>query len=150
MKQRACGLLIAGALLFAVIVLAALKETPPPEAVTDAVSPVPPRARSRLANPSVFDAQSFYQTIISNNLFRPLGWPPPRPVEPYRLIATILPRSANTPPKAIIQTTADDRTYIVTPSESLDASTEVVSIEGKRVVLSTDGQQRTLHLSIGF
>lgn len=26
----------------------------------------------------------FYRTIIDNNLFRPLGWTPPRPKEPYR------------------------------------------------------------------
>ena len=26
----------------------------------------------------------FYCTIIDNNLFRPLGWTPPRPKEPYR------------------------------------------------------------------
>ena len=103
-----------------------------PEADTHTDTPVPQNTEH--PTPAVFDAQSFYQTIIDNNLFRPLGWTPPRPTEPYRLIGTILPRSANTPPKAIIQTTADDRTYIVTPGESLDASTEVVLIEGKQEV----------------
>ena len=53
-----------------------------------------------------FDSASYYQPIIKYNLFRPLGWTPPRPVEPYRLIGTILPRAANSPPTAIIQTTA--------------------------------------------
>lgn len=32
----------------------------------------------------------------------------------------------------------------------LDAETEVVEIEGKQVILSRNGQQRTLHLAIGF
>ena len=90
---------------------------------------------------------SFYRTIIDNNLFRPLGWRPPRPVEPYRLLGTILPRRANTPPKAIIQTTAGNKTYIVSIGETLDASTEVVSIESKSVVLQTNGQKRTLRLN---
>ena len=111
-------------------------------------SPSPSRvARSR---PAVFDAETFKRTIIDNNLFRPLGWTPPRPKEPYRLIGTILPRSAHTPPQAIIQTTAGNKTYIVTTGEKIDALTEVVSIESKAVTLSRNGQQRTLHLPIGF
>ena len=97
-----------------------------------------------------FDAEAFKRTIVENNLFRPLGWTPPRPIEPYRLIGTIVPRRANTPRKAIIQTTAGNTTYIVSTGESLDADTEVVSIESKQVVLSTKGQQRTLKLPSGF
>ena len=97
-----------------------------------------------------FDAEAFNRTIIDNNLFRPLGWTLPRLIEPYRLIGTILPRSENTPRKAIIQSTAGNTTYIVSTGERLDADTEVVSIEGKQVVLSTNGQQRTLRLPSGF
>ena len=33
-----------------------------------------------------FDAEVYYRSIIEYNLFRPLGWVPPRRVEPYRLI----------------------------------------------------------------
>ena len=94
-----------------------------------------------------FQNSDFYRTIIDNNLFRPLGWTPPRPTEPYRLIGTLLPRSETTPPKAIIQTTTGEKTYIVTTGEPLDASTKVISIESKSVTLSTNGQQRTLHLN---
>ena len=97
-----------------------------------------------------FDSVSYYRPIIKYNLFRPLGWTPPRPVEPYRLIGTLLPRSENTPPRAILQSTAGQKTYIVTTGEKIEASTEVVSIESKQVTLSTNGQQRTLHLPSGF
>lgn len=97
-----------------------------------------------------FQDSDFYRTIIDNNIFRPLGWTPPRPTEPYRLMGTILPCSENTPPTAIIQSTAGNTTYIVTTGEPLDASTEVVSIEAKQVVLSTNGQRRTLKLPSGF
>ena len=103
-NKRACGFLIAGAFILLVIVVAALKETPPPVAVTDAVSPLPPRRVDLI--PPVFDAQSYYQTIIDNNLFRPLGWTPPRPKEPYRLIGTIHPTDDRTPPKSILQSTS--------------------------------------------
>ena len=115
------------------------------------VSEAPARPRRvRQTTPIVFDAEAFKRTIIDNNLFRPLGWRPPRPIEPYRLIGTILPRDANTPPKAILQTTTGNTTHIVSLGEQIDASTEVVSIESKQVVLSADGQQRTLKLPSGF
>ena len=97
-----------------------------------------------------FQKTDFYRTIVDNNLFRPLGWTPPDPQPTYRLLGTLLPRSENTPPKAIIQSTAGNTLHIVTTGEQLDASTEVVSIGSKQVVLETDGKQRTLHLQIGF
>lgn len=43
-------------------------------------------------SPIVFDSEAYYRPIIKNNLFRPLGWTPLVPVEPYRLIGTILQR----------------------------------------------------------
>jgi len=97
-----------------------------------------------------FQNTDFYRTIIDNNLFHPLGWQPPRPREPYRLIGTILPRDENTPPRAIFQTIAGNKTYIVTIGENLDTHTEVVDIQSKQVTLATDGKQRTLKLPIRF
>lgn len=97
--------------------------------------------------PPVFDSESYYRTIIENNLFRPLGWTPPRPKEPYRLLGTLLPIDVNIPPKAILQTTATNKTHIVTIGELLDASTEVVEIKPKQVTLFTEGQRRTLKLT---
>lgn len=145
-NKRACGLWIAGVFILLAIYLSLHSETPPPEAVTDAVSPLPPR-RVDLTHP-VFDSASYYRTIIDNNLFRPLGWTPPRPTEPYRLIGTILPTDDRIPSKAILQLTAGNpRTLIVSTGESLDADTEVVLIGAKQVVLSTDGERRTLKLT---
>lgn len=149
------GLLIAGALLllafvFVVRFLSSEPVRPIPEPVTFQTAEPQPR-RVQRTPPAVFDSETYYQTIIDNHLFRPLGWRPPRPIEPYRLIGTILPRSeTHTPPQAIIQTTTGQQTYIVSTGENLDASTEVVSIAGKSVVLSTDGEQRTLRLRLVF
>ena len=125
---------------------------PTPTETTDTFKePADRRAHRPLTSPRVFDSNAFHRTIIDNNLFRPLGWTPPRPSEPYRLIGTIwFPRRANTPPQAILQSTAGKTTYIVTLGDKIDALTEVVSIEGKQVILSTNGKQRTLHLSIRF
>ena len=95
----------------------------------------------------VFDSESYYRTIIDNNLFRPLGWTPSRPKEPYRLLGTIVSPDADTPPQAILQTTVGNTTHIVATGEKLDTDTEVVDIQLKQVTLSTKGQQRTLKLN---
>ncbi len=86
------------------------------------------------------------RTILDNNLFRPLGWTPPVPREPYRSLGTIHPTDDSTPPTAILQTTADARTYIVPAGETLDESTEVVEIKPKQVAPLTDGEKQTLRL----
>lgn len=58
---------------------------------------LPQRNVEHRTTPAVFDAsKAYYRTIIENNLFRPLGWTPPRPVEPYRLIGAL---DANVPQK---------------------------------------------------
>ncbi len=152
LKSRGCYLCIAAAILLMFNVFFAFR-TPRQQQTLLRIKVVPPsavvpRVAESLASP-VFDTESFYCTIIDNNLFRPLGWTPPRPAEPYRLLGTILPRSETTPPRAILQSTTGEKTYIVTTGEQLDASTEVISIEGKSVTLSTDGQQRTLRLDTG-
>ncbi|RKU19384.1 hypothetical protein C6503_07960 [Candidatus Poribacteria bacterium] len=150
-NRRVSGLWMAGAfvLLLIVVVVRILSPSPPaPEPVKVQTAETQPRRVQQ--TPPVFDTETYYQTIIDNNLFRPLGWTPPRPIEPYRLLGTKLARNANTPPQAILQSTATKTTHIVTTGEKIDASTEVVSIAAKQVVVSTNGQKRTLRLPIGF
>lgn len=102
----------------------------------------------RTQEPSArFQETEFYRTIIDNNLFRPLGWRPPRPREPYRLIGTILPTDANTPKQAILQKTLVGSTYTVTIGDSLDKETTVTDIQQKQVTLENAGVQRTLRLN---
>ena len=148
-NKRACSLCIAGAFVLLAVFFAFKRPTPQTMTETSETQPRQDR-RVRQTPPPVFETETFYRTIIDNNLFRPLGWRPPRPIEPYRLMGTILPIDANTPPQAILQTTAGNKTDIVTTGEKIDASTEVVEIEGKAVTLSTNGEQRTLHLPSGF
>lgn len=91
-----------------------------------------------------FQDSDFYRTIIDNNLFRPLGWRPPRPKEPYRLIGTIIPTNGITEARAILQTTRGNIIYTVTQGDTLDADTTVTDIQAKQVTLEKAGQQRTL------
>ena len=97
-----------------------------------------------------FQNSDFYRTIIDNNLFRPLGWTPPRPQKPYRLLGTIIPTDAKTPPKAIIQNTVGNQTRIVTIGDTLDTDTHVTDIQTKYVTLKKNGQQRKLTLKSSF
>ncbi|MYA70057.1 hypothetical protein F4009_09475 [Candidatus Poribacteria bacterium] len=99
---------------------------------------------------SDFQDTDFYRTIIDNNLFRPLGWTPPRPQEPYRLLGTIIPIDAKLPPKAIIQNTVRNQTYIVTIGDTLDTDTFVTDIQTKHVTVKKNGQQRQLTLKSRF
>ena len=146
-NRRAYDLLIAGAFIFLAVFFAFRTSTPQTETLTiKVIEPTPPR-RVHLTTPS-FDAAASYSTIIDNNLFRPLGWTPPRPSEPYRLLGTVLAREvSNTPLRAIIQSTAGNKMHIVTTGDKLDADTEVVEIQHKQVTLSTNGTHRTLCLS---
>lgn len=85
-NRRAGGLWIAGAsvLLLIVVVVRVPSPSPPdPEPVTVQTETEPRRVQR---TPRVFNSETYYQTIISNNLFRPLGWRPPVPREPYRLL----------------------------------------------------------------
>ena len=144
-NRRAGDLWITGAfILLAIVCMVSVPS--PPELEPVEVSGLP-RDCVRQVTPGVFDAETFKRMIIDNNLFRPLGWRPSRSVEPYRLIGTILPRSANTPPKAILQTTAGNQTYIVTLGDKFDGETEIVEIQPKQVTLSSKGQQRLLFLN---
>lgn len=140
------------AFVLLLILFFALRTSTPSE--PQSVKVIQPPAERRVAftpSPVLEVSERYYRTIIKNNLFRPLGWTPPRPKEPYRLLGTVLPRDDRSPPTAILQTTAgNQKTYIVSIGDPLNASTEVVSIEGKAVTLETDGQRRTLRLTTHY
>ncbi|RKU13000.1 hypothetical protein C6503_16525 [Candidatus Poribacteria bacterium] len=104
-------------------------------------------SRAPFQSSSLLPAQSdFYRTIIDNNLFRPLGWTPPHPKEPYRLLGTMVPKDGKTPPQAIILATAGNKTHIVTIGDKLEIDTTITNIQSKRITLDSKGQRRILKL----
>lgn len=106
-----------------------------------------PKQTSKQETLRQFQKSSFYCTIIGNNLFRPLGWRPPRPIEPYRLLGTRIPIDGNTVPQAVIQATATNTTHIVTIEEKLDTDTTVTDIQPKQGTFERTGKQQTLTLN---
>ena len=113
---------------------------------------VSPRVFCRRSMPpqetlKAFQKSKFYRTIVDNNLFRPLGWTPPRPREPYRLIGTLIPTDANTPKQAILQRTSGGRTTTVLIGDQLDKDTTVTDIHPQQVTLEKAGHPRTLKLN---
>ncbi len=124
---------------------------PQHETLTKTTLPVSPRVfRKSLSTPqdslSDFQKTDFYRTIVDNNLFRPLGWRPPRPRESYRLIGTFIPRDGEIPSKAILQTIRTHRTHVLKIGDKLDVDTTVTDIQKKHVVLERNGHPRKLTL----
>lgn len=96
-----------------------------------------------------FQNTDFYHTIIDNNLFRPLGWTPSRPVSLYRLLGTLVSGATDTVwvSKAIIAVRGEVR--VVEIGDSLDSETKVLGIDRHSVLLETAGKEQVLTLPAG-
>ena len=86
----------------------------------------------------------FYQVIITNNLFRPLGYRKPRPPPPYQLIATVTNHEHGNS-RALLRRNKDGRMYYVGLGEEFGGA-KVERIEPKSVTLLIDGQSMKFHL----
>lgn len=152
LKYRGCYLCIAAAILLLFALFFAFRTRPEKKAVLRIKrlpsSSMVPRVEKSI-KPPVFDSESYYRTIIDNNLFRPLGWSPPVRVEPYRLVGTIFPRDKNRPAQAIIEPVSGGTPHFVGVGDAIEGETMVVSIQAKSVTLETAGQSRTLSLETG-
>ena len=89
----------------------------------------------------------FYQVIITNNLFRPLGYRKPSPPPPYQLIATVIDREHGNN-RALLRRNKGGRMYYVGLGEVFGGA-KVERIEPKSVTLLIDGQSMKFHLPRG-
>lgn len=85
---------------------------------------------------------AFYQVIVENNIFRPLGWKEPIIAPKYALIGTII-NSRGGMAKALLKENASNRTYYVTTGEKVGAAT-VEKIKSRQVRLNISGEILTL------
>ena len=96
-----------------------------------------------------FPEDDFYGVIITNNLFRSLGYSEPKPQRPFKLIATIV-YPGTSKNCALIQSTKDQQLYYVREGEQF-ANAELQRVETRRVTLLHDGKSQDLRVaSVGF
>lgn len=99
--------------------------------------------------PKPVDPQErFFQTILENNLFAPLGWKPMVEAPTYRLIGTHVPTRRKIEATAILQDNAKEGNLrVVSIGTKLGGDTVVFDIQSKQVVLKKGKQRITLALS---
>lgn len=92
-------------------------------------------------------AASFYGVIVTNNLFRPLGYRKPQQGPSFQLIATVI-DSVNGKSRALVQNNRDRRIHYVTVGEAF-AGVKVKQIEPNRITLLLEGKSKEFHLPQG-
>ena len=92
-------------------------------------------------------AASFYGVIVTNNLFRPLGYRKPEQGPSFQLIATVI-DNENGKSRALVQNSRDRRIHYVTVGETF-AGAEVKRIEPNCITLLLDGESKEFHLPQG-
>ena len=94
--------------------------------------------------------EAYYQTIIDNNIFRPLGWRPKAPSFPYQLIGTITYSSIKKKSTAVIQEkNVERKTHTVSIGDKFGDIT-VIDIQPKKVILDRTGKKITLRITQQF
>lgn len=86
----------------------------------------------------------YYKVIVTNNLFRPLGYRKPRPGPAFELLATVIDRKSGKS-KALLRNNKHRKTYYVAVGEKL-AGALVEKIESNSVTLSQNGKSKEFRL----
>ncbi len=89
------------------------------------------------------ESEAFYKTIIEYNLFRPLGWTPPKNEPSYRLVSTAV-NSDGVISQATLLERRSNRYHFVTIGTKLDDMT-VKDIQAKKVIMDKAGETVTLN-----
>lgn len=87
---------------------------------------------------------AFYQVIIENNLFRPLGWTPPKPKPVYRLLGTVI-SIEGTNRQAILLEIATNRLHFLKVGDTVGED-KVTDILPKQITLQQAEQILTVKL----
>lgn len=103
----------------------------------------PTDARAPLLQPTALPPD-YYQVIITNNLFRPLGWTKPNTPPAFELIATVM--RSNGKHKALIRNTRNRKIYYVAVGEELEAGATVEKIESCQVTVDENGKPAVYYL----
>ncbi len=91
------------------------------------------------------NSDAFYQAIIDNNLFRPLGWQPEAPQPKYMLIGTAIATNTTQHTKAFIVERQSGQLHIVKVNDRIGEQM-VKGIEAKQVILQGGDQEIILQI----
>ena len=86
------------------------------------------------------DNTDFYHIIVDNNLFRPLGWKPPKEEPEYRLIGTAIGINS----EAFVVENRSNQFYVVSVGDEIGDAV-IKEIEEKRITLDKNGETITLN-----
>ena len=100
------------------------------------------QARSRNNNS---DGNSFYQVIIDNSLFRPLGWRPPNKEPEYSFISTTVDTNGTKKSEAYVLEKRSNRLYNGNIGDEVGGAI-IKEIKEKEIILDKDGETITLRL----
>ena len=95
------------------------------------------------------DNSGFFQVIIDNNIFRPLGWKPPNKEPEYTLNGTVI-DDLGTNSQAFVVERRSNQFYIVSVGDKIGDAV-VKHIEEKKITLHKNGELITFNTgSMGF
>ncbi len=119
----------------------------PPRSEPLVVPPEDPAPQASNTSPDA-TPDTFYQFIIDNNLFRPLGWQPPKQQPDYILLGTVVAQfpQATT---AVILERRSKQLQIITVGDTL-GTLIVTAIEPKQVTLCRPNGQQILMRGAAF
>ena len=90
----------------------------------------------------------FYNTIIENNIFAPLGYKPPIKTPIYKLIGTQIPYGREIEATAILQeTTGQKRVHIANIGTKIDEETIIMDIQEKQIILKKGKRRIPLRMN---
>ncbi len=93
--------------------------------------------------------EQFYNIIIENNIFAPLGYKPPKKTSIYRLIGTQIPIGREIEAEAILQETREPQNIrVVDIGTKIAEDTYVIDIQPKQIILKKGNQRIPMKLMI--
>lgn len=100
------------------------------------------QSRSRNDNS---DGNSFYQVIIDNSLFRPLGWRPPNKEPQYSFVHTAVSTDGTKKSEASVLEKRSNRFYTGNIGDEVGGAI-IKEIKEKEIILDKDGETITLRI----
>lgn len=95
-----------------------------------------------------YEPSDYYQIIVDNNIFRPLGWKPPNKEPEYTLLGTSFDPTSNRS-EAFVLEERSNQFHIVSVGDKIGDAI-IKEISKKNISLYKDGEMITLNSRVGF